>query len=148
MTEPLPEDLARYAPIPHDKDVEAVLGRHTAMRAIWVAPILMAIFGLFRGTAGAVAALVGVVIVAANFWLSGVVLSRSARISLSLYHAAALFGFFLRLGLIMLAMFIVAQAFDIDRLALGVSVVISYLVLLSWEAIAVARGDERELEWT
>lgn len=148
MTEPLPEDLARYAPSPHDKDVEAVLGRHTAMRSIWVAPILMVVFGLFRGGAGAVAALVGVVIVAANFWLSGVVLSRSARISLSLYHAAALFGFFLRVGLIMLAMFIVAQAFDIDRLALGVSVVISYLVLLSWEAIAVARGDERELEWT
>jgi hypothetical protein len=29
-----------------------------------------------------------------------------------------------------------------------VSAVISYLVLLSLEAVAVAKGAERELEWT
>jgi hypothetical protein len=38
--------------------------------------------------------------------------------------------------------------FEIDRLALGVSVVVSYMVLLSWEALSVAKGEERELEWT
>jgi hypothetical protein len=144
----LPEELARYAPSPHHKDVEAVLGRHTAKRAIWVAPALALIFLLFRGPGGAVASLVGVAIVAGNFVLSGIVMSRSARISLSLYHAAALFGFFLRLGLIMVSMFVVAGVFEIDRLALGVSVVVSYLVLLSWEALSVAKGAEKELEWT
>ena len=147
MTEQ-PEELSRYEPIPQQKDVEAVLGRHTARRAVFVAPVLAAVFGLVGGWAGAIAATIGVVIVAANFWLSGVVLSRSARISLSLYHAAALFGFFLRLGLIMLTMFIIAQAFEIDRVALGISAVVSYLTLLSWEALAVAKGAERELEWT
>ena len=144
----LPEDLARYAPSPHGKDVESVLARHTAQRAIFVAPVLAIVFGIFRGVDGAVAAVLGVAIVAANFLLSGVVMSRSARISLNLYHAAALFGFFLRLGLIMVAMFAVAGLFEVDRLALGISVVISYLTLLSWEALAVAKGAERELEWT
>ena len=67
---------------------------------------------------------------------------------MSLYHAAALFGFFLRLGLIMVTMYAIASVFDIDRLALGVSVVVSYMVLLSWEALSVAKGEERELEWT
>jgi hypothetical protein len=143
-----PDELSRYEPIPQQTDVEAVLGRHTAQRAVFVLPVMALIFGLFRGWEGAIAAAVGVVIVAANFWLSGVVLSRSARISLGLYHAAALFGFFLRLGLIMVAMFVVAQVFEIDRVALGISAVISYLVLLSWEALAVAKGAERELEWT
>lgn len=143
----LPEELARYQPSKHRKDVEAVLSRHTAMRAIYVAPLLALGFGLFRGVGGAVAALVGVAIVVGNFLLSGVVMSRSARISLSLYHAAALFGFFLRLGLIMVTMFVIAGVFEIDRVALGISVVISYLVLLSWEALAVAKGAERELEW-
>jgi hypothetical protein len=142
------EELSRFEPIPQKTDVEAVLGRHTAKRAVFVLPVLAGIFWLFRGWEGAFAAAVGVVIVAGNFWLSGVVLSRSARISLSLYHAAALFGFFLRLGLIMVAMFVVAQVFEIDRMALGISVVVSYLVLLSWEAVAVAKGAERELEWT
>lgn len=143
-----PEELSRYEPIPQQTDVEAVLGRHTAQRAIFVLPVLASVFWLVRGWEGAVAAAIGVVIVAANFWVSGIVLSRSARISLSLYHAAALFGFFLRLGLIMLTMFIIAQAFEIDRVALGISAVVSYLTLLSWEALAVAKGAERELEWT
>ncbi|HSF86866.1 MAG TPA: ATP synthase subunit I [Acidimicrobiia bacterium] len=143
-----PDELSRYEPIPQQTDVEAVLGRHTAKRAVFVLPVMALVFGLFRGWEGAVAAAVGVVIVAANFWLSGVVLSRSARISLGLYHAAALFGFFLRLGLIMVAMFAVAQVFEIDRVALGISAVVSYLALLSWEALAVAKGAERELEWT
>jgi hypothetical protein len=143
-----PDEISRYEPIPQDVDVEAILGRHIAQRAVVVLPVLVAIFGLVRGWDGALAAAVGVVIVAANFWLAGLVLSRSARISLSLYHAAALFGFFLRLGLIMLAMFAIAQVFEIDRVALGISAVVSYLVLLSWEALAVAKGAERELEWT
>jgi hypothetical protein len=30
---------------------------------------------------------------------------------------------------------------------MGISVVAAYLALLSWEAVAMARGSERELEW-
>jgi hypothetical protein len=67
---------------------------------------------------------------------------------LSLYHAAALFGFFLRLGLIALAVLIISRLVELDRLAFGVTVVVAYLGLLTWEAIAVAKGAERELEWT
>jgi len=91
---------------------------------------------------------VGVVVVVANFLLGGYVLATAARISLSLYHAAALFGFLVRLGLITGTMFLVAAVVGVDRTALGISVVVSYLVLLSWEAVAVAKGAERELEWS
>lgn len=143
------EELARYdAPSPHPKDVEAVLSRHTAMRAVSVAPVLVLVFLVTRGGGGAVAALAGVAIVVGNFLLSGVVMSRSARISLRLYHAAALFGFYLRLGLIAASMLVLGQVFEIDRVALGVSAVVSYLALLTWEAWAVTKGAERELEWT
>jgi hypothetical protein len=31
---------------------------------------------------------------------------------------------------------------------MGISVVVSYLVLLSWEAVAVTRGAERDIEWS
>ena len=85
---------------------------------------------------------------AANFIVAGFVLSKAAAISLKLYHAAALVGFFLRLVLIMLVMLVIAQVIDVDRLAMGVSAVVSYLVLLSWETVAVSRGETKELEWS
>ena len=143
-----PDPAARYRPSPLGRDVEAAVAWHTVRRVVWVAPPLIAAFWWWRGGSGAVAAAIGILVVAGNFLLSGWVLSKSARISLSLYHAAALFGFFLRLGLIMLAMFLIAQAVEIDRPAMGISAVVSYLALLSWEAVAVAKGAEKELEWS
>ena len=60
----------------------------------------------------------------------------------------ALIGFFLRLGLIALTMFLVVQVVTgLDRLAFGVAAVVSYIVLLTLEAIAVAKGRERNLDW-
>jgi hypothetical protein len=80
-----------------------------------------------------------VAVVAGNFVLSGLLLSWAARRSPALYHAAALVGFIIRLGLIMLVMFGVAWIWDVDRPGMAVAVVASYLVLLIWEAIVVSR---------
>ena len=128
-------------------DVEVVLARHTAMRAVVVGPILVAVFWLIRGADGALASLIGVLIVAGYFVLNGFMLAVAARISLAAYHAAALFGFFLRLGLIAVTMFSVAALIEVDRPALGITVVVAFLALVAWEAVAVATGRERELEW-
>ena len=138
----------RYFPAPDSRPIEAIIGNHIAKRAIVVAPVLVLVFGLFRGWEGAVAALIGVGVVVVNFVLSGYIMSYAARISLSLYHAAALFGFFIRLGLITLSLLLIGAVTDIDRLALGITVVVSYLVLLSWEAVAVVNGAERDLQWS
>ena len=128
-------------------DVERVIADHTARRAVVVGPILVAVFWALRGVDGAIASAIGVAIVVGNFLLAGRIMSVAARISLSLYHAAALFGFLIRLGLIAVTMLVVAALVDADRLAMGISVVAAYLALLSWEAVAMARGSERELEW-
>jgi hypothetical protein len=130
------------------KDVEAVLARHTVQRVVIVGPPLVALFGVLRGVDGAIAAVIGLAIVVGYYLLSGVMLSMAARISLPAYHAAALFGFLLRLGLIAATMLAVAALFEVDRMALGITVVVSYFGLLVWETVAVARGRERELEWT
>ena len=129
-------------------DVEATLAKHTVQRAVFVGPILMVVFWATRGVDGLVGSAIGLAIVVGNFLLAGAMLSVAARISLSLYHAAALFGFFLRLGLITLTVLIISRLVELDRLALGVTVVVAYLGLLAWETIAVAKGAERELEWT
>ena len=120
------EPVDKYVPAPDQRPIEAIIGTNIAKRAIFVAPILVLGFGLLRGWEGAIA----------------------ARVSLSLYHAAALFGFFIRLGLITLSLLLIAGVTDIDRLALGISVVVSYLVLLSWEAVAYVNGAERDLQWS
>ncbi len=129
-------------------DVEAVLARHTVRRAVFVGPVLLGLSWLTRGPAGAAAAALGLGVVVGNFLLAGLMLSLAARISTTLYHAAALFGFFLRLGLITLALLVVSRLVEVDRPAFGIAAVASYLVLLAWEAVAVAKGAERELEWT
>ena len=129
-------------------DIEVVMARHTVKRAVVVGPILVGIFWAFRGLDGALASLIGVVVVGGYFVLSGFMLAVAARISQGAYHAAALFGFFLRLGLIAVTMFgIAALIEDIDRPALGITVVVAFLALVAWEAVAVATGRERELEW-
>ncbi len=142
------DPVATYAPAPDQRPVEAIIGTHIARRAIVVAPILALVFGLLEGWEGAAAAVVGVGIVVVNFVLGGYVLSYAARLSLGLYHAVALFGFLIRLGLITVSLFLIAGATDLDRSALGISVVVSYLVLLSWEAVAIVNGAERDLEWS
>lgn len=128
-------------------DVERVIARHTVMRAVVVGPVLVAVFWGVRGVDGAVASAIGILIVAGYFLLGGAMLSVAARISLGAYHAAALLGFFLRLGLIAVTMLAVARLTGIDRTAMGITVVAAYLTLLAWETVAVSRGRERELEW-
>lgn len=142
----MPEDTFTAA-APGGVNVEAVLATHAARRAVWVAPPILAFFWLFNGLDGAVASALGIGVVVVNFLASGWMLSVAAKVSLALYHAAALFGFFLRLVLITASLLLLAALTDLDRTALGLSVVAAYLVLLTWEAVAVAQGRERELDW-
>lgn len=128
--------------------VETVIARHTVKRAVYVGPLVIALFGVLRGLDGLIGSTIGVAVIVGNFLVAGAMLSLAMRISLAMYHAAALFGFFLRLGLIMATMLLIVQFVEIDRLAFGISAVVTYMVLLALEAIAVARGRERDLDWT
>ena len=141
-------DEAYDAPSVVETPVEAVIARKMVFRAWWLGPVIVAVAWALRGFEGAWAAAVGVVIVVVNFLVAGELLSRSARVSLRVYHAAALLGFFVRLGFITLSMFIVASVVEIDRPAMGVAAVVAYMVLLSLEAWALMNGERRELEWS
>jgi hypothetical protein len=127
--------------------VESNLARDTVARGIYVGPVLVLIFGLLRGWDGAWSAALGVALVVANFLLAGAILSISARISLQAYHAAALIGFLLRLALFVGAVYLIATLVEVDRIAFGVSAVVSYISLLAWEAASITRDGEREPSW-
>ena len=138
---------ADQQPPPARVDVEATIAKHTVKRIVFVAPVAIAVFGLTRGFDGAIASLIGCVVVAAMLLFSGWMLSISARLGLSAYHAAALFGFFVRLGVLTGSMILIVRFTDLDKLAFGITAVVTYLVLLTWETVAISRGAERELEW-
>jgi hypothetical protein len=128
--------------------VESVLAREMVLRAVYLGPAVVIAFWILRGWVGAWSAAIGVVVVVLNFLLAGAMLSISARISLQAYHAAALIGFFLRLGLLVGAMYLIVAVVEVDRLAFGIAAVVSYLTLLVLEAIAISRNSERGLTWT
>ena len=127
--------------------VERIMALHTVARVWYVAPPLLLIFGWAGGWLGLWSSALGIGIVVANFLLAGAIMSISARISLQAYHAAAVIGFFLRLGLLVGAIYVIVALFDVDRLALGISAVVSYLTLLTLEAVAVSKRG-RESNWT
>lgn len=133
---------------PQSVAVESILAQHMVGRAIFVSPVLLVIFGVASGWSGAWSSALGSAVVVGNFLLAGALLSISAKISLSVYHAAALFGFFLRLALIGFSILLITRFAEIDRFAFGITAVVAYMVLLSWEAVAVSKGRERKLDWT
>ncbi len=133
--------------VEHGPPIEANIARHTVARGIYIGPALVLAFGLLRGWDGAWSAALGVAVVVANFLLSGAILSISARISLQAYHAAALIGFFLRLGLFIGAVYLIASLVEVDRLAFGISAVVAYFALLTWEAVSMTSSREREPSW-
>lgn len=133
---------------PQQVAVESILAKHMVKRAVYVSPVLVIVFGIASGWSGALSSALGSAVIVGNFLLAGAVLSISARISLSVYHAAALFGFFLRLALIGFSIFLITRFVEIDRFAFGITAVVAYMVLLSWEAVAVSKGRERNLDWT
>lgn len=130
------------------RPVEMLLVGRALRRGILYVLVLIPVFWLVRGVAGAWSAGLGIAIVVGNLWLAGVMLSFGFRVSLGMYHAAAVFGFFLRLGLIMGSMLLIDRLVEVDRTAFGISVVVSFITLLGMEMVAMLKGKERELEWS
>jgi len=130
------------------RDVEMILALHTCRPAIVLAPALALTFWLLRGPGSAGAAVLGVALVAGNLLLSGSLLSLVVRRRPQLLAATALLSFVLRLALLTATLVLLQQATGLDRIAAAVSAVMAYLVMVTWEVVAVARGRHRELEWT
>ncbi len=135
-------------PFPVAVNVEAIMARNIVVRVLVVGPIVIGAAWLWRGSLGAFSATIGVIVIALNFLLSGWILSKAATISMQAYHVAALFGFFVRLGFITVSMLVAASLFEVDRRALGVAAIVTFLTLLILESIAMLKGARKDLEWS
>ena len=138
------ENSEAEAYVAEQRPVELDMAKSTVRRSVVVGPVVIALAWLIRGWDGAWSAALGVAIVVGYYLVTGVFLSMAARISFAAYYAAALLGFIVRLGLIAATMYLLANILPVDRVALGVSVVVAYLALLILEAKKLAgkrRGD-------
>ena len=113
--------------------VERELVFDIAKRGLLVAPAIIAIAAVVRGGAGAASATVAVVIVILNLALSGATLSWAARTSLNLLMVAALGGFLLRMGLVVVVIFMIRHEPWVDLPTLAVTLLLTQLGLLFWE---------------
>jgi hypothetical protein len=126
MSDPIATRLEGPAP-------ERQVSRDIVRRGLLVAPVLIAVCGVIWGLDGAAGAAFGVSLVLLNFAFAALLLSTTARISLGLMMGAALFGYLLRLGLILVAVLLVRDADWISLPALGLTIIVTHLGLLVWE---------------
>jgi len=117
---------------------EVEISRDMIRRGLIVAPVLIAICGVIWGMDGVWSAAYGVAIILINFAIAAGLIAFTARISLGLMMGAILFGYLVRLGLVLLAFVLVKDAGWISRPALGLTVIVTHLGLLVWELKYVA----------
>lgn len=109
------------------------VARDIARRGVVAVLAAAAIGWFFWGTDGAISVLYAGAVVLANFVLAGLLLGWGGRVSFAMMAAAAMFGFFLRLGLIFVAVLLVKDAGWFEPVPLGLTLVVTHLGLLLWE---------------
>ena len=112
---------------------EGVIVRDMLRKLALAGPVMVLVFGLIWGVDGALSTAYGLAIVVVNFSLAAAFLAYSARISLGLMMFAALFGYLIRLGLILAAILLVRDASWVELAPLGITIIVAHLGLLFWE---------------
>ena len=102
-------------------------------RAVIWAPIALFGSAAIWGTNGAISAAVALGLVVVNFLLSAWMLQVGGRISIAVMAGAALFGYLLRLGLILVVVLLVKDQGWLDPVAFGIVLIVTHLGLLFWE---------------
>jgi hypothetical protein len=117
---------------------EVKVTKDMVRRGLIVAPLLIALCGFLWGMDGAWSSAYGVALILVNFGLAAGIVAGTARISLGMMMGAVLFGYLIRLGLILLAVILVKDASWISHPALGATIIVTHLGLLVWEMKYVA----------
>ena len=118
--------------------VEVRISVDMVKRGLWAAPVLVILAGMIWDVEGSLSAAFAAGLVLINFLLAAGLIAGASRISLGLVMAATLFGYLIRLGLIMVAVLLVRDASWISLPALGATIIVTHLGLLVWELKYVA----------
>jgi hypothetical protein len=113
--------------------VETDIARDMIRRSLPALPVLLLLSAAGWGADGAASAAYATALVLVNFLVSAALLAWTARVSLALMMAAALFGYLVRLGLISLAVLLVKDQAWVELVPLGLTIILTHLGLLFWE---------------
>jgi hypothetical protein len=115
-------------------EVERELARDLVRRGLPVAPLVVLAGGLARGWDGTASAALAVAIVLCNFLAAAAIVTRAAKRGPAAIGIAALAGYVVRLGVIVVALLALRNRSWIDLPTLGFTLVGTHLGLLFWEA--------------
>jgi hypothetical protein len=118
--------------------VERDIALDLVKRGLLVSPVVVLVAGLISGFEGAIGAALGIGIVLANFLAAACIVSWAARRSPQAAGIAALSGYVVRLAVIVFALFLLRDESWLDFATLGITVVVTHIGLLTWEARHVA----------
>ena len=104
-----------------------------ARRAVLLVPVALAAGAIGWGVNGALSALLGVGLAAANLLLSAVLIARAARISANALMAAVLGGFLVRFAVLTLAVVLLRKLSFVEDIPLLFTVLVTHIGLLVWE---------------
>jgi hypothetical protein len=117
---------------------EREVARDLVKRGLWLAPLWILLCGAVWGVDGAASAAYGLAIVLGNFLLAAAIITVTARISPAALMGGVLFGFLIRLGVILLAILLVVDQAWVNVVPLGITIVLFHLGLLFWETSKVS----------
>ncbi len=120
-------------PIAATPPVQRELVVDIAKRGVMVAPAIVAIAAIARGSAGGASAAFAVAVVLLNLGLSGASLAWAARTSLNLLMLTALGGFLLRMGVLVGVIALIRHQGWVDLPTLAFTLLLTQLGLLFWE---------------
>jgi len=115
---------------PVEREVALDIVRH----GVVIAPLVVLACGLLRGWDGAASAAIAVGIVLLNFLAAAAIMTRAAHNGPTAIGIAALGGYIVRLGVIVVALVLLRDQSWIDLPTLGFVLVGTHLGLLFWEA--------------
>ena len=125
--------MTAYAPLPEAPPVERSIAFDMLKRGVVVAPVAVAVAALLGGADVAASVAYGIAIVLANLLLSAVMLGWAAKQTPTILMMVALGGFFVRMGIVTLAILAVKDQDWVVLWPMGVAVLVASLGLLFWE---------------
>jgi hypothetical protein len=134
----MPDLLAASAALPTEipappQAPELQISRDLVVRGLIATPVILGVSALIGGVDGVLSSAFAIGLVLVNFALAAFLLARAARISLTMLMVAALGGFALRMGLIVVAIVLVRDQAWVDLFTLAITMLVTHLGLLAWE---------------
>jgi hypothetical protein len=124
--------------------IELQMVKRMIIKGIAIAPFLVAALWLWNGSHYALSGAVGLALTLANLWIAGKLIGTIAEKNPKLLLAAAMLAFMLGLGVLSLAA-LALKATDVVYFPVtGVTLVVSHLVLVLWEAALTYKIDPKK----